>query len=227
MKPRFWLLICLVISLSSAVLLRSQNLLPNPGFEDGTAGPTSWKASGGGVWSDQPFAGKRALRVEGSGNESGAWRTGPVDFLPGGLYQLRFMARRERETSGGCAISGPSRVNRDFQPGDSWGEHKFVFCFPHDAARDEVRLGHWEMKGAVLFDDEELLPAKATHLAVSGGIELGEGERFHNGLYAFQPNFGWAGANFHRPLHSSRIAFSAAEPCSASRFPIICSTVIW
>ena len=194
---------------------RPQNLLPNPGFEKGSTKPAGWQMPRSAAWTDEAFTGKRSLRVEGNGKDSVAWRTELISMNPGGLYRLRFRARRDPDASGGCVISGPSRVNRDFRPDESWSPHTFVFCFPHDATNDQVRLGHWETTGGVNFDDVELLPVQATHQVGAKGVTLGEGERIEKGVYQFAPDFGWFGANFHRPLYSSRLTFNSERWCFA------------
>jgi hypothetical protein len=205
-------LLVFLLSISGAL---PQNLLPNPGFEGGSDQPVGWKTPKHATWSNQAFRGQRALRVEGTGQDSGAWQSQPIALDPGGLYRLSFMARRDADGSGGCIVSGPTRVNRDFRPDEFWSPYSFIFCVPHDWTSEPVRLGHWEAKGGVAFDDAELLPVKATHRQGPNGITLGEGERIEKGVYHFQPDFGWRGANFHRPLHTNRLAFNSDRWCFA------------
>ncbi len=186
----------------------SQNLLPNAGLEEGSTQPLGWKISGGaGEWSPQSHSGKRSLMVEGTGKNSNFWRTETLALKPGGLYRLSFYARREATTTGGCVISGLSRVNRDFRPSESWERYSFVFSVPDNGASDYVRLGQWEMKGRVFFDDVELCPVLVSSGGWSGS--LAEGETIENGLYRFQPDFGWTGANYHRPLFLNRASFNS------------------
>ena len=210
-RSRFWLL--LLTLLLSRPAAYPQNLLPNSGFEEGSNQPAGWQMPDHATWSDRAFQGKHALQVQGTGQDNAAWRTGPIRLRPGGLYRMHFMARRDSDGSGGCIVSGPTRVNRDFQAGDSWTPYSYVFCVPHDGNEDQVRLGHWEAKGGVLFDEAELLPVLATHRTGPRGITLGEGEQIEKGIYRFQPNFGWSGANYHRPLEKNRAAFNSDRWC--------------
>ena len=127
---------------------------------------------------------------------------------PGALYRLRFAAKGDAG-GGGSIVSGVSRVNRDFHATDSWREHAFIFSFPSDATSDYARLGQWEIKGRVSFDDAELLPVLATHARLPGGAELGEAESVRGGVYRFAPILGWAGANAHRTLLMNRASFNS------------------
>jgi hypothetical protein len=101
-----------VIGLFAARVLLAQNLLPNPGFEGGTNGPTGWRiGQGEGQWSTNAHTGRRSIAVTGDGKNSFAWRTGNLKLQPGGVYRLRFAGRRDAGTSGGCDITGLSRMH--------------------------------------------------------------------------------------------------------------------
>lgn len=201
------------IWLAYAPAANAQNLLPNRGFEQGSDRPDGWEVPAPSDWTTPGVHGGRGLRMEGTGQGTVSARSEPITLEPGGLYSLRFMARREAGASGGCVISGPASVNRDFRPGDSWNSFGFIFCLPHNSQDGRIRLGHWELKGGVTFDDPELLPVLASHRQGPSGIVLGEGERIENGVYHFNPDFGWAGANFHRPLHLNRLTFNSDRWC--------------
>jgi hypothetical protein len=148
--------------------------------------------------------------IEGNGADSGAWRTEGLTLKPGGLYRLSFRARKDLGTTGGCLISGPSRVNRDFQPGETWERFGFVFAVPDDAGSDPIRLGQWQVKGSIHFDDVELLPVRVVHeISDPVAFVLGEGEGIERGVYRFQPNYGGPAANYHRALRRNRAAFNS------------------
>ncbi len=121
---------------------------------------------------------------------------------------MRFAAKGDA-VSGGTIVSGVSRVNHDFPATNAWQEHAFVFSFPNDAESDFARLGQWELKGRVSFDDADLLPVLATHAALPGGAPLGEAESVRGGVYRFAPDWGWFGANAHRPLFGNRASFNS------------------
>lgn len=192
----------------------AQNLLPNPGFTEGTATPAGWHlADGPGEWLRPATDSNRSVRVTGTGDDQSVWRTDPLPLRPGGLYVLRFRGRRVGDASGGTAVAGTSRINRDFPMDATWREYRFVFRQPDDAGSDFVRLGQWHVKGAVEFDDAELLPVLTSHSHVSGAgdaeLRAGADERIEAGRYRFAPDFGWAGANGHRPLVRATAAFNS------------------
>jgi hypothetical protein len=200
----------LVAWVALAIPTAAQNLLPNPGFEEGTDRPKAWRAAGGKAqWSPVSRQGKRSLAVTGTGEDSGYWRTEDLALKPGGLCRLSFYARQEVGTSGGCAFAGPSRVNRDFQFTDSWQRYSFVFAVPHDGTNDFIRLGQWQVKGTLYFDEVDLLPVLVTHRWDAKGLELGEGETVEEGIYRFPANLGWLGANYHPPLWVNHANFNS------------------
>ncbi|MFO1501323.1 MAG: DUF4091 domain-containing protein [Verrucomicrobiota bacterium] len=207
-----WLLASWILAPSAL----PQNLVPNPGFEDGISQPVGWQPPLQGTWTDEAFHGKRALRLDGSGQESAAWRSEPIALEPSGLLSLALHGATCCR-GGGALISGPAEVNRDFPAGEAWTSAGFIFSVPEGVNRSSIRLGHWQANGAVLFDDVELLPVQATHQQAVNGMALGEGERIANGVYQFHPNFAWAGANFHRPLHRSRLTFNSDRWCFAPK----------
>lgn len=204
-RPPAALRVVWLLATGVSVTACARNLLPNPGFEEGTAAPAGWRLSDAalGQWSSEARQGRRAISVHGEGKSSSFWRTERLPLRPGGLYRLSFWGRKDAGTGGGCAVAGTGRVNRDFRLSDSWQRYSFVFSVPDDGTNDYVRLGQWEVRGRLHFDDVELVPVQAVH------DELAEGERIENGVYRFQPNFGWAGANYHRPLVLNRAGFNS------------------
>jgi hypothetical protein len=208
--------LCLGVTLLAAGLCsHAQNLLPDPGFEEGRQQPAGWRlADGAGEWARSEAAGaSRVLRARGNGQDQSVWRTEALRLKPGGLYALRFRGRRLPDASGGTALAGTSRVNRDFPLDAEWREYRFVFRQPDDVKDDFIRLGQWHVKGAVEFDDAELLPVLAGHLLIAGpgGREtpLGEAEQVRQGVYRFAPSYGWEGAAFHRPLWRGTAGFNS------------------
>lgn len=191
------LLLLFAVSIASA-----QELLPNGHFEDGGQTPAGWRLVGAGGATDGARGGRRAIQVQGKGDGQSVWRSDPVPLEPEALYRLRFFARGEM--SGGCAVAGAGRVNRDFHFAPEWREAGFVFAASHGVKESPVRLGQWHTSGRVDYDDASLTPAKALHRQ-SGGVTLGEAESIRGGVYRFEPNFSWHGSNAHRPL----VRFSA------------------
>jgi hypothetical protein len=211
MKAKSWnktaWVICL--SLCAAPSLVGGDILPNPGFEDGIDKPAGWQCGdGGAVWSDVAHRGKHSFAVKGNGTNSFFWRTEPLKLQPGGLYRLRYHGRRDDGAIGGCAVSGIGRVNRDFRFDESWRPYGFIFSAPDDDASDYVRFGQWETKGTLYFDDAQLSAVQAAHAPYVSG-SLGEAESVRNGVYRFQPDYAWPGANYHRPLAVNRCGFNS------------------
>ena len=208
-------LLCLgLLALAGAAC--AQNLLPNPGFENGAAGSVpGWRlAEGAGEWTtDTAAPTNHILRVRGNGDDQAAWRAERVPLQPGALHALHFRARRGPDASGGTAVAGTGRVNRDFPLDSDWRAYSFTFREPDDATNDFVRLGQWHVKGAVEFDDAELLPVLASHTFGSGTgtnrFQFGESESIQDSIYRFAPNFGWSAANFHRPLWRATANFNS------------------
>ena len=164
-----------------------------------------WKVVGSGCsWPAAADGAGHCLEVHGTGQGSSWWQASGLPLKPGGLYRLSFRGRKAPGTTGGCAIAGLSRANRDFQFTEEWERYSFVFSVADDGTNDFLRLGQWEVKGELFFDDAELLPVLPSHL-----VGLGEAESLRDGTYHFQPDFGWTGANFHRPLHVNRAGFNS------------------
>jgi len=189
----------------------AQNLLTNPGFEQGGDRPVGWRLSGGtqGQWASPGHQGQRCLSLTGDGTNSFCWRSEDLALKPGGLYRLRFWGRRDGEVTGGCVTAGPSRVNHDFQFSDTWQPYSFVFVIPADGAADFIRLGQWEQKGTIYFDEVELVPLAAISTVCGNALELGEGESLEEGTYHCAINLGGPSGNYHRTLLESRCGFNS------------------
>jgi hypothetical protein len=209
MKTNFFypLALGLFLPLCVTAVPADGSLLPNAGFEEGQ--PAGWTSGdSGAVWADAGFESRHSLAVKGSGSNTLSWRSGPLKLEPGGIYRLRYQGRSDAGTSGGCAVSGLSRVNRDFHFDESWRPYGFVFTVPEDGASDCVRLGQWEVNGTLYFDNARLVRAQAVHSRY-GWRHLGEAESVRQGVYRFQPDYAWAGANYHRTLAANRCGFNS------------------
>jgi hypothetical protein len=189
----------------------AQNLLTNPGFEQGGDAPAGWKLSGGnqGKWASPGHQGQRCLAITGDGRNAFYWRSDDCALKPGGLYRLRFWGRRQGDVSGGCVFAGLSRVNHDFQFSETWEPYSLVLAVPADGATDFIRLGQWEQQGTVCFDDVELTPLAAISTGYGKALELGEGESIENGVYRCVINLGGPCGNYHRTLLESRCGFNS------------------
>ncbi len=188
----------------------AQNLLTNGKFESGTGHPQGWKLQAGkGEWSRDAGTGDRVLAMTGNGNDQGFWQSDPVGLARNQLYRLSFRACRGAKATGGSATAGPGQVNRDFQLDDSWRAYSFVFSQPSDADTNSIRPGQWQIKGEARFADVELVPVMAVNPRFEKGLELGEGERIHHGVYQCQIDLNGEGSDYHRTLVTNRAGFNS------------------
>ncbi|MFQ6133674.1 MAG: hypothetical protein ACE5R4_16655, partial [Armatimonadota bacterium] len=198
-----------LIALVGAAAHGQERELPNPSFELGDTSPAGWSLSGGqGAWETFGRSGEHCVSVTGTGRDSNYWRLDDVPLQPGKLYRISYWARVAPGAAGGCIVSGPSFCNRDFQVGEDWTKRSFVFAAPADVTGSYLRLGQWQKRGTVYFDDASLVPVMAVHRQ-RGGIVLGEGESIRGGVYTFKPNWGGEGANFSRPLEAFTASFNS------------------
>ncbi|MCX5675350.1 MAG: DUF6067 family protein [Planctomycetota bacterium] len=213
-----WLVAWVLVAAAAA---RAQTVpVPNPSFEEGRDQPAGWSLSGGeGRWLESAAAdGRRAVAVTGKGDDSNFWRSGPLALDPGGVYLLRFKARRQG--TGGTPISGPPFANRDLGDApDEWKTYESAFAVPADLKPDAayVRFGQWNVKGTVAFDAVELARAMPV-FTWKGLLALGEGERIEGSTYTFDAPFRAASRNHSRPLerftcgyNSDRWTFAAGQ----------------
>jgi hypothetical protein len=189
----------------------AQNLLPAADLVADSPAPPGWVlAQGPGEWRrPSPTHTAGVFVVRGNGQDAGDWRTPNVELEPAALYQFDFTGWRAADASGGTAVAGPSRANRDFPLAPDPATNRFVFSVPNNGGQDFIRLGHWQVKGELLFEQPALVPVLAMHRRTPHGLELGEGESLRDGVYRFQPDFGWMGANYHRPLALNRAHFNS------------------
>lgn len=190
----------------------SQNLIPNADLARDANGPGYWTVGEGdptrGAW--ETTAGGRGLGITGGGEDAGSWHTTPLPLEAGRIYRLHFRGRRDATASGGTAVAGTSRVNRDFPLTPENRDESFAFLHPHEAGLDYVRLGQWHVRGTLHFEQALLLPAVAVHERSDDGVlELGEAESVRGGVYRFEPDLGWEGANAHRTLVTNRAGFNS------------------
>ena len=198
--------LALFLGLGASVPGHGQNLLPNPRFDRGVSTtPEDWNLAGGrGSWNAST-----GISLQGGGEDSGEWRSTETPLEPGGLYRLSVAGRRAPGTSGGTGVVGLGRVGRDFPLTDENRVESFVLKLPRDSFRESVRLGQWHVRGTVTFRAVRLAPVRAVHGEEGSGPRLGEGESVRAGVYRFDANLDWEGANFHRPLVSHRAGFNS------------------
>jgi len=192
-----------MIALALLLVSANQELLPNPSLEDGATVPAGWTLEGGGAVEDEGRTG-RCVMVEGTGDDSGQW-SAQLSLAPGSAYRVSFWARGEG--GGGCIISGPAAINRDFTPSTSWTRYSFVFRTPIAGPQlSDVRFGQWHWKGRIWFDDVSLIPVEPAD--VSDAV-LSYGERVAGTQYTYAPQFGWEGSTCLRQLVGQNASFNS------------------
>ena len=187
----------ILLTLCLAPALWAQNLAPNPSFEAATDGrPDGWRAEGRGAWVTDGHGDGHALSLTGSPErELSLWRCPADMLLPGHTYRFSFWVRSV-DASGGCVVAGPSFANRDFGYTTAWQQCEFVFLVPPEPPADAyLRVGMWDMRGTLLFDDlflQEVIPVDAVH----GETHLAAGEQLDGATYRFAPDFAYEGSNY-------------------------------
>ena len=206
----------ILVAVSVCALHAQDNLLPNGGFEAGEKTPTGWsqpEAESGWLKSGG-VEDSACIAMLGDGKAEGSWQSNPIDFLPNRLYRLSFMVRGEGG-AGGTAVSGPTFANVDIGiPGKEWTLHENVFAAPSrkEQVTAPVRLGQWQLKGGVLFDDVRLALVTAVHKPFDDGA-LGEGEKLEGNRYTFDAPLGGEGRNHSRPLVGFTARFNSDRWC--------------
>ncbi len=206
----------LVAALAAIPLQAQVSLLPGGRFETGDGAPAGWSLDREpGEWlRSGGVSGSACVAVSGDGTTDNAWLSGAVEFRANQLYRLSFMARAE-EASGVTAVSGPSFANVDIGvPGGEWRPYEHVFAAPlgKEQLTAPVRLGQWQLKGRVMFDDVRLVPVQAVHTPC-GEAALGAGERREGSRYRFEAPLAGEGRNHSRPLVGSTAGFNTDRWC--------------
>ncbi|MGQ9914874.1 MAG: glycoside hydrolase domain-containing protein [Thermogutta sp.] len=176
----------------------------NGQFREGGEQPEGWTLSGeDGAWVQRDI-----LELRGRADSAAAWMTRRHIIAPGGLYRLQFSARR-LEGSGGCIVSGPADVNRDYHDiGSQWQTFSHVFRAGDSSPRDvPLRLGYWQAAGTIQFDWVKLAPVVPVYQRTAVG-PLGGDEAVRDGKYVFQTQFGGQGTNHHRVLFRATAGFN-------------------
>ena len=206
-----WLVRAVLPWLLAAGAVHSQALpvpqVPNPSFEAGTDGqPAGWTLTGTGAWGDDGGAdGQRYLTVANAGD----WRSAPLSFAPGGIYELRLRCRYRpgARPSSASAVVGPEFAFRVIPlavgaGAPEWTELTVRFAAPTQADPEtaRIRLGQWQLDGAIDYDAVELRPLRLAQRTIVG-LVLGEGESITGNEYRFRAPLDSAPwRNISRPL---------------------------
>lgn len=148
---------------------------------------------------------RMALVVVGKGEESTYWRHAHWQLEPNRHYVFR--VRLRGEGTGVCAIVGANTVNRDFLPTQRWQTVEYVFRAPADTRATFIRVGHWQWRGELMFDQPQLIPVQVVHTQY-GSLTLGEGETIRNRRYRFVSLFGSELSNAQSPLREFTASFN-------------------
>ncbi len=197
-----------LVLVSGMAVCGQDSLLPNGSFEEGQDVPAGWRLSGGeGKWDTVGRTGQRSVSVTGTGTDSNYWACTDLAFDPKQTYRITYYARSIGPGGGGCVISGPNFVNRDFFASENWERYSFVFIPVKDPTGSYIRLGQWHRKGTVSFDDVRLTKVAPVHATVKG-IQLGHGERIAEQEYEFEADLGYEGSNYSRCLVEHTAGFN-------------------
>ena len=213
---RISLVFAAMCTASAAFMAGAQQVaVPNPSFEELTADglPVGWTLSGGtGSASDvRVRQGNRCAVVQGTGEKesSNFWRTAALPLIPGGVYSLHYMMRREEaQGAGGSAITGMNVCNVDYPDvGEKWQEMRQIIAVPTAPGEAWLRFGQWEAKGKYSFDAVRLCQTMPVYRAFDG-IELGAGERVLGNAYNFAPPMAEKNTNEFRGLRALNAYFN-------------------
>ncbi len=189
----------------------ASELLPNSSFEQGSLAPVGWTSNAGSMarWENFGRSGQRCISLGADKPDSTLFWHCDVRLRRGQSYRFSFWSKAQN-SSDGIIISGPSALNSDFPFTSEWTRHEYVFVAGH-LENDVVRLGQWNGKGRVFFDDVSLVPVQPMHerqpSANQSTWELGEGETIENGRYRFQMFA--SPTNVARPLRSFTARFNS------------------
>ncbi len=158
----------LFLFLLPAGLLFSQNLIQNPGFEDGEENTfDNWTKLNGAEYilsttvADEVRSGDRALRIESPGSESQPWMvqliTDSIETFPGNSYTFTIWAKAETE---GGRIRFSTQPNALYGPDytiptDDWTQLSWTFTANSPKTRIAMDMGYDNV--TFYFDDAEML----------------------------------------------------------------------
>lgn len=206
-------LVPLLLLMLCAPLLQAQNLLPNSSFEEGAGAPLNWQLKeGAGKWESTAHTGKRCVSVTGDGENSNYWFANLPTLEAGATYKLTFWGKLAGGTGGGCVVSGPDFVNKDWGLSEKWAKYSYVFCAPPRRTAGVCRLGQWTVRGTAYFDDVDLRRVLPVHHE-QGTVQLGDGEEINGTKYSFNSSFGGPGSNYSRLLDSATAGFNSSRWC--------------
>jgi hypothetical protein len=181
----------------------------NASFEEGTTAPTGWVLSGGvGTWEKEGHTGSRSISVTGDGKSSNFWKCANAKIEGGRTYRIDFWTKSSPDATDGCVISGTNLCNVDCPHTQEWTHRSLVFKeAPARNGPHFLRLGQWEAKGKVYFDDIRVTEVRPLH-AEYDRIPLGDGETVRNGRYEFVAPLK-QGLNWARPVRILDAGFNS------------------
>ena len=151
-----------------AALLLSQNLILNPGFEDGGEGNEffNWSELNGADYmvatteADQVHSGDRAVRVSSPGFENEPWRvqllSDAVQTYPGNTYTFTIWAKAEAEGATMRFSTQPNALyGPDLEIPTEWSQISYTFVANVDATSIALDMGYNDV--TFYIDDAEML----------------------------------------------------------------------
>ena len=203
MRITFTMALYLTTSVTFAITV------PNGTFEEGDGSATGWELDRGrGEWASPGFDSAHCLSVSGDGEDDAAWLSDDIPFVARNHYQLRFMAKRSKGSTGGSAVTGSTFMHRDLRLTEEWKPYSFVFRVPDDITSARLRFGQWCLNGTAYFDCIELLEAEPLYTPTLSGV-LGMGESVNADRYTARHLLGSHFSNSARFLDSATARFNS------------------
>ena len=127
-----------------------------------------------------------------AGPEGNSWKSDPVSFKPGSLYEICFSARMDpyNPASSGIALVSTNFATLLIQMGQfsvcKWKDYTVQILAPtsSEVARSPVLLGEYQLNGYIDFDNVRIKELYTDHLT-SNRFTLGEGKSVNGKVYKF------------------------------------------
>lgn len=148
-----------------------------------------------------PNGGPLAIAPDGKSETVRAELRDAVTLKPDSVYGLSYSVRSDKPIHA-IAGTGFCELGADEPGGGVWRHRSSVFATPSRGRPFSANLhfGQWLPNGSAEIEEVDVVPLSVRH-SVSGGIELGGGERLDGNEYLYSFPFGRDGRNVARPLH--------------------------
>jgi hypothetical protein len=162
-------------------LMRSRN----GDFETGGAKLSGWQLFRGAIETENPYAGKRCVRLEYDGEDDQPTKarltSDPFPLLPNCRYTLRFQARGQKRTQDGSMpvasltfLDAEQRTVKakpyrllfaEKRIRDTWVLHSHSEATPPETRFGRITISMWRTSGTLWIDDVEVLEPVSARIA--------------------------------------------------------------